>query len=203
MLKLDDNFCVLSRGEQVARMVDYATELTQHRATPEPSFIPDFMTEVARHYTWQSPETLMGSELKYNRMVQNVIESLLVQDADRAATVMLGMMKNSQTDAKVRRLALGGLHMLATPNLQVELSDATTYELAETLAEVVLSHPHDKALTRGCLTTATELLEQGKVGYVERFAEAANDSLMEPETAVAAQCLKTACHRMSRRLELN
>ena len=202
MLKLDSNFCVLSRGEQVARMVDYATELTQHRATPDSDFIPAFMSEVARHYDWHAPETLMGPSLKYNRMVQNVIESLLVQDADRAATVMLGMMKNVQTDGKVKRLALGGLHMLATPNLQVELSHATTADLAETLADVVLSHPHDKALTRGCLTTATELLEQGKVGYVDRFAEAANESLMEPETAEAAQYLKTVCSR-TRRLALH
>lgn len=200
MLKLDDNFHVLSRGEQVARMVDYATELTQHRATPDPEFIPNFMNEVARHYDWHAPETLMGPALKYNRMVQNVIESLLVQDADRAATTMLRIMKNVQTEAKVKRLALGGLHMIATPNLQVELSDATTYDLAETLAEVVLSHPHDKALTRGCLTTVTELLEQGKVGYVDMFAEAAHESLSEPETAEAARCLKTAC---SRRLELH
>lgn len=175
MLKVDDNFYVLPRGEQVAKMVEYSVRLTNDGVSEQadPTFIPEFLESVSGRYTWQLDGDTARGQLLYNSAVLNVLSSLLNddhQDVDVNTARFLDIVENPEMDIKTRRLAMVGLHTLVELDTPFVVSSATANDVAETLAGVALCDNQDHLLRHHCIETMADLLKQKRVPFSQSFA---------------------------------
>lgn len=178
MLKVDENFYILPRGEQVAKMVQYCVSLTNEGGSEQadPSFIPEFLESVSGRYTWQLNQAERG-QLLYNSAVLNVLTSLLNddhQDVDLNTTQFLSFVEDSTKDIKARRLAMVGLHTLVELDTPFVVSAATATDVAEAIARVASCETEDRVLRHHCSETMADLLKQNRVPVSDSFKAVAH-----------------------------
>lgn len=187
VLKLDSNFYVLSRGEQLAKLIEYKLRLSgneyekpnedlvasgKHPEAPAENFVAELLPVVARHYDWNPPTEQPRQNYLYNAAVLDIMKTLLAhpcQDVDMNAARFLNLVEDQTQDGKVRRLALAGLRVLTDPDLPFQVSHSTALDVADTLAHVVIAGTPDHVFGDACTVTMARLLEQNRVPFTQSF----------------------------------